>query len=98
MANLTVELDLTLNWVDIKDALNLAVGIDYSVDLTGVTGGIVYQAITDSNVAPVGITGHPWRTTNYGIAVDSRRVTIKSTQFLWMRVSEGLATLVVTAV
>ena len=96
MANLTAETELSSDWKNIALALNLAGG-SYTVDLVRVTaGGIVYQALTDNADEPVNIFGHPWRTTNNGLAVDSRRINIVAGQVLWMRVKPGTGILVVS--
>ena len=99
MANLTVEIELNADWQNITAALALVAGDEYTVDLIGVTdSGIVYQAVTDNANMPVKITGHPWTTTNSGMAVDSRRITGVANQILWMRVTSSKGILVATPV
>lgn len=99
MADLSLELELTDEWVEISARLSLVDGTDYLVDVTGAdTDATVYSADTDDgNTAPT-VTGHPWRPYGTDRRYDSRTFTKRTGVFVWARVSRGTATLHVTPV
>ena len=98
MADLTEEIELSGDWLNVSSLLTE--GTTYSGDLRSVeAGATVYQAITDDGNEPSGIiTGHPWNPTFVGQPSANRRLTVSADSNLWMRVSRGVATLVVSPV
>ena len=98
MADLTEEIELSEDWLNVSTLLTE--GTTYSGDLRGVEiGAIVYQAITDDGTPPSDIiTGHPWQPTYAGSASPNRRLTVSADTVLWLRVSRGIAFLVVSPV
>lgn len=103
MTDITSQISLTHAWQDITTAGGLVAGKSYSGDIIDIRPDVpvtVYQAVTDDSAPPgPNIEGHPWAVdTSRRSLVPGRRLTAVAGRTLWMRLSGGAATLVITEV
>ena len=95
MADLTKELVIGTAWTEVRTALGIEDGRDYTFDVAKASSPIatVYWAVTDDANEPSAAltTGHPIRPTDTRVAKG-----FTSEQRFWLRTDRGTAVLVAT--
>ena len=96
MADVTLNLELTGTWKDVKTELSLTDGMSYLVDIVAMqSGGRAQFATTDNTTEPsTTLIPHDWISSQD----PAREYPVKSNRYLWMRAERGTCVLVVTEV